>query len=92
MVVNGRFLAGAPHKADHGKAFLRTAIQQVLLIELRMGLSVFRGQPIVLGHQFAQQNAALPQDILLAYSGAGGQFIHPLDKALKTGVHKGMSP
>jgi hypothetical protein len=62
VIVDGRALARPPHETDNRKAFGGVAVQQHLLVVLGMRLRVGIGQPIVSGHEFGQQAAALVEN------------------------------
>ncbi|CAO3304962.1 hypothetical protein METHP14_10190 [Pseudomonas sp. P14-2025] len=58
VVVDRCLLPRAPDEAHHRETLARVAVQQVLLIALRVGLGEVVRQPVVMGDQLGQQALA----------------------------------
>ncbi|MNS98154.1 hypothetical protein D3C72_1325120 [compost metagenome] len=73
--MHGRELPRPPHKADQGESLQGVAVQQVLLVVLRMRHGTVFGQPVVVAHQVGKgiaQRGRLRQGIRRRQACRGG--------------------
>jgi hypothetical protein len=73
MIVHRSFLARAPDEAHDRKALQRIAVEQILLIVLRMRLRARVGKPIIDAHQRAEQLAAALEHCRFVMRGSVGE-------------------
>ena len=69
MVVNGRMLAGPPHKTHNRKAAGRTAVQQKLLVMPGMGHGVRRFEPFHFSPRYDGEEERMIDEAMQAFCG-----------------------